>query len=61
MTPARALARAAGANRLPQAVLNANASRQGGPLINAAGEDGTLFVFTLTEEQVGDVQEGFKI
>jgi hypothetical protein len=30
-------------------------------MLFSAGEDGTLFVFTLTEEQVGDVQEGFKI
>lgn len=39
---ARALASAAGANRLPQAGLAAGASRQGGPLINAAGAQGTL-------------------
>lgn len=42
LTQARALARAAGANRMPQAGLNAGVSRQGGPLINAAGADGTL-------------------
>jgi multidrug efflux system outer membrane protein len=40
---ARAAARSAGASRMPQAGLNAGVSRQGGPLINAAGGDGTLF------------------
>ena len=39
---ARALARAAGAAQRPQLGLNAGASRQGGPLINAAGSEGTL-------------------
>ncbi len=39
---ARALARAAGAAQRPQVGLGASASRQGGPLVNAAGADGTL-------------------
>ena len=42
VSQARAAARAAGANRMPQLGLTASASRQGGPLINAAGGDGTL-------------------
>jgi multidrug efflux system outer membrane protein len=43
LSQARALAQAAGANRLPQAGLSGGVSRQGGPLINAAGADGTLY------------------
>ena len=43
LSQARASARAAGANRMPQAGLNAGVNRQGGPLINAAGADGNLF------------------
>lgn len=39
---ARALLRSADANRSAQANLNAGVSRQGGPLINAAGSGGTL-------------------
>ena len=39
---ARALARAAGAQLLPQAGLAAGASQQGGPLVNAAGSSGSL-------------------
>ena len=39
---ARAVLRSAEANRSPQANLNAGVTRQGGPLINAAGSDGTL-------------------
>jgi multidrug efflux system outer membrane protein len=39
---ARAVLRSAEANRSAQANLNAGVTRQGGPLINAAGTDGTL-------------------
>jgi multidrug efflux system outer membrane protein len=42
LAQARALVRSADAARAPQLGLNASASRQGGPLINAAGADGTL-------------------
>lgn len=40
---ARALAGIAEANRMPQAGAGAGVSRQGGPLINAAGDSGTLW------------------
>lgn len=43
LAQARAAATAAGAARAPQLALNAGASRQGGPLINAAGASGNLF------------------
>ena len=42
LTQAQALVRAAEANRWPIAGLNAGLSRQGGVLINAAGDQGTL-------------------
>jgi multidrug efflux system outer membrane protein len=42
LAQARALVRAAGAARFPQLNLQAGISRQGGPLVNAAGSDGTL-------------------
>jgi multidrug efflux system outer membrane protein len=42
LTQARALARTADANRLPQLGLRAGVARQGGPLINALGAEGTL-------------------
>jgi multidrug efflux system outer membrane protein len=40
---ARALVRSADAARAPQLGLGGAATRQGGPLLNAAGSDGTLF------------------
>lgn len=40
---ARALARLADAGLLPTLDMRAGASRQGGPLVNAAGDDGSLF------------------
>lgn len=43
LAQARAAATAAGAARAPQLALNAGASRQGGPLVNAAGASGNLF------------------
>ncbi len=43
LAKARAAARAAGAVRMPQAAFTAGASRQGGPLVNAAGTSGNLF------------------
>jgi multidrug efflux system outer membrane protein len=43
LAQARALVRSADAGRYPQLSLGAAAARQGGPLINAAGSDGTLF------------------
>jgi multidrug efflux system outer membrane protein len=43
LAQAQALVRAADASRWPVATLNAGWSRQGGPLINAAGDQGTLF------------------
>lgn len=42
LAKARAVARTAHAARAPQAVLRAGASRQAGPLVNAAGADGNL-------------------
>jgi outer membrane protein, multidrug efflux system len=42
LAQARVLVRSADANRALQLSLNTTASRQGGPLINAAGADGTL-------------------
>jgi multidrug efflux system outer membrane protein len=48
LSQARAQARAAGAARMPQAGINAGVSRQGGPLINAAGADGTLLTASGT-------------
>ncbi|MBL8360507.1 MAG: efflux transporter outer membrane subunit [Rubrivivax sp.] len=51
----RALARAAGAAQRPQLGLNAGVSRQGGPLINAAGADGTLLRAGLAAELEMDV------
>jgi multidrug efflux system outer membrane protein len=44
---AAALQRAAGASLRPQVDLSAGASRQGGPLLNAAGASGNLFDATL--------------
>jgi len=46
LTQARSLARGADANRLPQLGLRAGVARQGGPLINAAGGQGTLTTLT---------------
>lgn len=46
LTQARALARGATAERLPQAGLRSATTRQGGGLINAAGGDGTLITAT---------------
>jgi multidrug efflux system outer membrane protein len=43
LAQARALVRSSGAGRYPQLGIGAAASRQGGPLVNAAGSDGTLF------------------
>jgi multidrug efflux system outer membrane protein len=42
LAKARALARAAGAGRWPQLAVHGGAGRQGGPLINAIGGEGTL-------------------
>lgn len=42
LAKARALVRTTGANRWPQLVVGASTSRQGGPLENAAGSNGTL-------------------
>jgi multidrug efflux system outer membrane protein len=42
LAQARALLRGSDAARAPQASLSAGASRQGGPLVNAAGASGTL-------------------
>jgi multidrug efflux system outer membrane protein len=47
LAQARALVRAAQANRWPTATLSTGASRQGGPLINAAGEEGTLITASV--------------
>ena len=46
LAQARALVRAAQAQRMPQLELNSGASRLGGPLINAAGGGGNLFSST---------------
>ncbi len=43
LAKARSMLSAADANRMPQAGLNANVGRQGGPLINSAGSSGTLW------------------
>ena len=48
LSRARALLRAADAGRLPQAQLRASAGRQGGPLVNAAGDEGNLFMGALS-------------
>jgi multidrug efflux system outer membrane protein len=47
LSRARALARAADSGRLPRLDLRASASRQGGPLVNAAGDEGNLFMGAL--------------
>ncbi len=48
LAQARALAHGADANRMPQLGINGGASRQGGPLINAAGSNGTLINLATT-------------
>ena len=44
---ARAALRASASARSPQAALNASAGRQGGPLVNAAGNEGTLLTANI--------------
>lgn len=52
---ARAMAAQAGAARQPQAGLNAGVSRQEGPLLNAAGQEGTLLTAGATLSYEVDV------
>lgn len=55
LAKARALARAANANRMPQANASTGASHQGGPLINAAGGSGNLWTLSATASYEPDV------
>jgi multidrug efflux system outer membrane protein len=55
LAQARALAGQAGAARQPQAGLGAGVMRQQGPLLNAAGEEGTLFTAAATLSYEVDV------
>lgn len=55
LAKARALLGTAEANRLPQANLAAGGSRQGGPLINAAGGRGTLWTLSANASYELDV------
>jgi outer membrane protein, multidrug efflux system len=55
LAKARSMLSAADANRMPQAGLNANVGRQGGPLINPAGTSGTLWNVSANVSYEADV------
>lgn len=55
LAKARALARGAGANRLPQLAAAGGVSHQGGPLINAAGSSGNLWTVSASASYEPDL------
>lgn len=55
LAKARALARGAGANRMPQVSASGGAGYQGGPLINAAGSNGMLWTLSASASYEPDL------